>query len=80
MALALHDQELVNEMHKMPKRVRTTLCNGITRRFPALPLTVHGSRRDADSERLKSQKDAQTAADEDDHDLTPGTVVILSIL
>lgn len=72
MALALHDQELVNEMQKMPKKVRTTLCNGITRRFPCLPLMIRGSRHETAKESLKSQKMTRSATDEEDDDLTPG--------
>ncbi|XP_071539377.1 F-box only protein 30-like isoform X2 [Panulirus ornatus] len=75
MALALHDQELVNEMQKMPKKVRTTLCNGITRRFPCLPLMIRGSRHETAKECLKSQKMTRSATDEEEDDLTPGLSV-----
>ncbi|XP_042211797.1 F-box only protein 30-like isoform X2 [Homarus americanus] len=71
MALALHDQELVNEMQKMPKKVRTTLCNGVTRRFPCLPLTLRGSRHETPNEHFKSPKITRSATDEEEDDLTP---------
>ncbi|XP_045597654.1 F-box only protein 30 isoform X2 [Procambarus clarkii] len=75
MALALHDQELVNEMQKMPKKVRATLCNGITRRFPCLPLTLHGSRHETPQEHFNFHKISRSATDEEDDDLTPGLSV-----
>lgn len=72
MALALHDQEHVNEMQKMPKRVRATLCNGITRRFPCLPLTIRGSRHHTSNENYKGHKMAHSTTEEEEDDLTPG--------
>ncbi|KAK7067509.1 hypothetical protein SK128_015135, partial [Halocaridina rubra] len=70
--MALHDQELVNEMHKLPKKVRATFCNGITRRFPCLPITIRGSRHDTSSagRKLRAQKSSQSST-EDSEDLTP---------
>lgn len=68
MALALHDQDLVNEMHKLPKRVRATFCNGITRRFPCLPITIKGSRH------ASNQPTPQKSTDEEE-ELTPGLSV-----
>ncbi|XP_068213086.1 F-box only protein 30-like isoform X2 [Palaemon carinicauda] len=64
MALALHDQDLVNEMHKLPRRVRATFCNGITRRFPCLPITIKGSRH------ASNQSTPQKSTDEEE-ELTP---------
>nr|XP_053646474.1 F-box only protein 30-like [Cherax quadricarinatus] len=75
MALALHDQELVNEMQKMPKKVRAALCNGITRRFPYLPLTLRGSRHETPNEHFKLHKMSRSATDEEEDDLTPGLSV-----
>ncbi|KAK4295314.1 hypothetical protein Pmani_032125 [Petrolisthes manimaculis] len=78
MALALHDQELVNEMQKLPKRVRTTLCNGITRRFPCLPLTVRGSRHVLPRQQhnhSNSISEGKSHTEEEDDDLTPGLSV-----
>lgn len=72
MALALKDQELVNDMQKMPKRVRTTLCNGITRRFPCLPLTIRGSRHHSSNENYQGNKLTHSTTEEEEDDLTPG--------
>ncbi|ROT79233.1 F-box only protein 30-like [Penaeus vannamei] len=72
MSLALRDQELVNEMLTMPKRLRNTLCNRITRRFPALPLTVRGSRHETIDERSGSNKLSRQSTDEEEDGLTPG--------
>ncbi|XP_037783869.1 F-box only protein 30-like isoform X2 [Penaeus monodon] len=72
MSLALRDQELVNEMLTMPKRLRNTLCNRITRRFPALPLTVRGSRHETVDERSGSNKLSRQSTDEEEDGLTPG--------
>ncbi|XP_063608755.1 F-box only protein 30-like isoform X2 [Penaeus indicus] len=71
MSLALRDQELVNEMLTMPKRLRNTLCNRITRRFPALPLTVRGSRHETIDERSGPNKLSRQSTDEEEDGLTP---------
>ncbi|XP_042872456.1 F-box only protein 30-like isoform X2 [Penaeus japonicus] len=71
MSLALRDQELVNEMLTMPKRLRNTMCNRITRRFPALPLTVRGSRHETIDERSGSSKLSRQSTDEEEDGLTP---------
>ncbi|XP_045129517.1 F-box only protein 30-like isoform X2 [Portunus trituberculatus] len=75
MALALQDQELVNEMQKVPKRVRTTLCNGITRRFPCLPLTIRGSHHHSSNENYQGNKLTHSTTEEEEDDLTPGLSV-----
>ncbi|XP_063608754.1 F-box only protein 30-like isoform X1 [Penaeus indicus] len=75
MSLALRDQELVNEMLTMPKRLRNTLCNRITRRFPALPLTVRGSRHETIDERSGPNKLSRQSTDEEEDGLTPGLSV-----
>lgn len=78
MALALHDQELVNEMQAMPKDLRMTMCNGITRRFPSLPLSIRGSRHAVDTAMTQNNKGA-TVPNHKEHDeedaLTPGLSV-----
>ncbi|CAL4130688.1 unnamed protein product, partial [Meganyctiphanes norvegica] len=76
MALALHDQELVNEMQAMPKDLRMTMCNGITRRFPSLPLSIRGSRRAVDTTNAQHKGVTPNHKEHDDEDaLTPGLSV-----
>lgn len=79
MCLALHDQELVNEMQRMPKRLRSTLCNQITRRFPCLPLTIRGSRHHTSNKNFNDHKVAHSTAEEEEDDLTPGLSVSVCI-
>lgn len=73
MSLAIDDQRLVNEMHSQPRYLRKILCNGMTKRFPCLPLTVRGSvRDDFDIDGQKKRSRSQSTTDDDEEGLTPG--------
>lgn len=87
MALAIDDQRLVNDMHLQPKYLRKIMCNGITKRFPSLPLSIRGSlREDGDAHSYKNQPRSQsTTTDDEEEGLTPGKEInklycIVSIL
>ncbi|XP_076030354.1 F-box only protein 30-like isoform X2 [Oratosquilla oratoria] len=72
-ALALRDQELVNEMHKLSREARAILCNGITRRYPPLPYTLRGSHPHSYAcSRSTSRAQSQSTTDEEEDALTPG--------
>ena len=76
-ALALHDQELVNNMQELPKCVRRTFCNKMTRRFPPLPLRIRGCVHkgayiNTQDDQSDNSQFSNSITDEEDETLTPG--------
>ena len=57
--LALRDQRMVGEWHKVPRKTKLALRNNLTRRFPALPLPPHTVRKSNPTDKsLKTLKEA----------------------
>ena len=56
--LALRDQRMVGDFYKVPRKTKLAMRNNLTRRYPALPLPPHASRKSNPTDKsLKSLKE-----------------------